>query len=807
MHLPLADMEAKPAAADISVRELRATRPRLRRGLRVTFQDYSGGRYALVEDPLHSKFHQVGLPEYVFMTFLDGRRTISEAFARASLSAGGEAITEQEALVLTRWLVHNHLVDFDATTNEVAVEDADTRKKRRAMELSNFLFLRVPLGSPDWIFTASASVLGWLCHPVMWIPWLAVVLAGLWSVLWNWHRFQTMAGGVLNPQDGWVLLAIWAALKVVHEFGHGLVCKYYGCRVREAGFTFILFMPITYVDATASWALPSRWQRMHVTFGGLWVEVFVASLAALYWAHSQESFANTLAYKTVIIAGVTTVLFNLNPLMRFDGYYLLSDLLGMPNLYQRSNQAINRFCRRWLMSDPDVQEPVGVPEWERSVLLLYGIAALVWRVMTMAVLIIGASLMWRGGGLVLGLLCAVTWIGPGIWRFFAGLAPQEGWGASSRMRLIFRLALLLATLALVAFIPVYPMATAPGLVQVKDMVVLRAEAPGFINDVFVREGQTVSRGEWLVDVRNLQETNALRVLKLRLLYQEAKTAAALEAREREGGQSDVDVASFQAEEASLNALRKQTAEKAKMIASLRVEAPIDGTILTWKLAQRRGSYLNPGQEILRMGQVPATEIRLMIPQHAVDAFRARLGGRVEVYLPGRGETTAVLHRITSRGSRDIAFPELTALAGGPLAVVQRKEDSSAPRDDKGKDPYASYELLSPAFEAVAYFQDAPPEGIHTGEVVRTRFVSGESTPLWKVAAAWVEGAFRWLFHRARHEDGAVVDIQFKRGVIRHGLHGGEKARRYPTVVECRHPLHRTATLAVGGLLLGACRPC
>ena len=746
MNTALLDAPLHTPGLDSTVRELRATKPRLRRGLRFTFQEYTGGRYALIEDALHSKFHRVGLPEYLFLTYLDGRRTLSEAFARASLAAGPEAITESEALSLTQWLVDNHLVDFDATSNEIAAEHQDKQHQKRAMELVNFMFLKMPVGSPDAFFTGLHRVAGWLCHPIIWLLWVVVVVVAIGLVIYDWRRFSDMAGGIFSATDAVVMLIIWAGLKVVHELGHGMVCKYYGCRVREAGVTLILFMPITYVDATSSWALPSKWQRMHVSFGGLWVELFIASAAAIYWSYSAEGYWNTIAYKLMIIAGSTTLLFNINPLMRFDGYYLLSDYLGMPNLYQRAQLSLMRFCNRYLVGK-EVQEQTGVPLWERATLFSYGVASLVWRVVTMGVLIIAASTMWKGGGLILGIFCGVLWVVPGLYSFINTLATGEGVGAASRMRLIFRLALFAAVVAVVCYIPIYPTVTSPAVVQVKDMVVLRAECPGFINRVLVKEGDSVKQGQLLVEVRNLEETKDVEVLALKLKYQEAKTSMAMGEKETQTG--ELDLPSFQAEQASLDGMRKQYAEKAKRLASLNIIAPSDGTVLVWKLPQRVGTFLQPGDEVLRMGVLPANELKLSIPEHAVDAFRAHIGERIEVLLPGRVETEAILDRVTSRGNRDVVYPEITTLAGGPLSVARRKQDSSHQKDDKN--PYSGYELVAPTFEAVAHFAGTPPTDIRSGEVARTRFRTGAPIPLWKQAYAWTEGAVKWLFHRAKHE--------------------------------------------------------
>ena len=132
-------------------------------------------------------------------------------------------------------------------------------------------------------------------------------------------------------------------IKTVHEFGHSFACRRFGGEVHTMGIMFLLFTPIPYMDATASWSFRSRWQRALVGAAGMIVEVFVASLATFVWASTAPGTIHSLAYNMMFVASVSTVLFNANPLLRFDGYYILSDLLDIPNLHQRSTGLLRHF--------------------------------------------------------------------------------------------------------------------------------------------------------------------------------------------------------------------------------------------------------------------------------------------------------------------------------------------------------------------------------------------------------------------------------------------------------------------------------
>jgi len=705
--------------ADTSVRELAAMRPRLRRSLRFTFQEYGGVRCCVIEDPLTSAFHRVGLPEYLFITYLDGKRTFAEAYARASLAGGAEALTEREAVALISWLTERGLADFGSTPAALLEEHHGEQRRRGLRTVLNFLFLRLPLGSPDRLLDRLDQALGWIWHPAGAMVWAAAIAAGLLQVAWNWNRFARMSEGVLAGSNAFWLAAIWVMLKGVHETGHGLASKHYGCRVREAGLYFILFFPVTYIDATASWGLPSKWRRMLIAAAGMGSELFVAALAALYWSLTEPGLANTLAYNTMLMAGVSTLLFNANPLMRFDGYYLLCDLVEIPNLYAKSQALVTRLAEQWLLAAPaDPLEARGREFW---VLTLYGTAALFWRGVVMLSLLFAATALFKGGGLIFALVALGAWVGPALRGVIAFV--NVGWrsGRFSRSAGLPRLALLVGAALGLAFLPVHSRIGAPALLQCADQTVLRAECPGFINRIYVKNGEAVHAGEDLVEMRNLEVETELKKLAIEIESQDVKSRLELA-----GG----DVAAYQGEADSLEGLRKQYAEAEQRVGSLNVRAPVDGTVVEWGLEQRVGTFLQPGDRILEVGAFPANEVKIAVPEADIEFYRRQVGHSISVLIDRRGVSRhAVLERITARSSRDLTLPALSVAGGGPLPVVRRREDSTRPNGNGENQP--AYELLDPVFEATARLDPAGLPDLRSGELARIKFHARQGVPLWR----------------------------------------------------------------------------
>ncbi len=190
---------------------------------------------------------------------------------------------------------------------------------------------------------------------------------------------------------------------------HGLACARYGGRVRQAGVILVLFVPMAYVDVTSSWRFSSTWQRIVVATAGMYVELMVAAVAALIWSVSSPGAVSDLCFNVLFMAAVSTLLFNANPLMRFDGYYMLSDLVGLPNLASLGRTAVTDLARHGLLGVPSR----GLPLTARAHFFVtaYGLAAWCWSLLVAAGLIMGAALLFHGAGIVLAAAGVVLWWG------------------------------------------------------------------------------------------------------------------------------------------------------------------------------------------------------------------------------------------------------------------------------------------------------------------------------------------------------------------------------------------------------------
>ena len=362
----------------------------------------------------------------------------------------------------------------------------------------NPFWLKLPFGNPNSLLDKLQPWFGWIHSWPAILMSLTVWVVALTTLLTSWGQFTTSSRTIFAPENWLSLSLAWVLLKVVHELAHALACKRHGGEVRETGLIFILLAPIAFVDVTSSLRFRSKWQRIQVAAAGMYVEITVASIALLAWTQADSEIVRHILYNVVVMASLTTLLFNANPLMRFDGYYILSDLTEIQNLYTRGGDFVKRFSKRVFlgMSSPKLQESGMRGQFVRG----YGFAAFFWRLLVCAGLLIAASALFEGFGIVLAVLGVCMWtIRPliGLGKLLLQLAHTNPIqlvraGVATSIACAVAAGFLLWT-------PWPAGRTAPGYVEYEDFAVLRADSSGFVKQIHVKDGQQVSEGAVLVE--------------------------------------------------------------------------------------------------------------------------------------------------------------------------------------------------------------------------------------------------------------------------------------------------------------------
>jgi len=700
--------------------DLGGLRLRLRDELNCSLQQVAGKIYFLVEDPLNQKFYRMGEREWRFCRKLDGQRTLREVLRLVAAEAEAEdqhgpPLSQTDAVNLCRWLMANQLVEplAAAQTGPDAAPAAAVAEDHELAALTqiNPLFLKIPLFNPDHLLGRLLPYCRWMLTPAAFVVWLAVLLVGLASVMANWTRFSDSFSHVWSA-DNWLLLfATWFLLKIVHELFHGLVCKKYGGSVPRCGVMFIMLSPVAFVDVTSSWRFRSKWQRIFTSAAGMYVEFFLAALAAILWARQEPGVIAQTCRNVITAASLSTLLFNGNFLMRFDGYYIVTDLLDIQNLYTLGRQHITYLTRRHFLGLPAAE--VRAAGSKLLFIKCYGLASLVWRMFFYVGIVVVASHLFRGAGIVLAVGSGLAWFALPAWRFVQYVRHGKQEEQPDRRRMAAVAAAAFAVVGLAAMLPWPGGISAPAVVEYAPLALVRAESAGFVTQICVQSGDFVSRGQVLAYLTNPVLEQQLRDIEL--LGQQAELKCRIL-------RDDNELAQYQAELQQSKSLVEKRDELQRRVAQLTVRAPEPGRVIGRQLATLAGRYLEIGDELLAIGDENRKELRVSIAQSDVTRFREWTNRPVRVRAKGRSCPlgSALLSRVNPRATSQVPHVALTGPLGGPLAVIPHSAAVASPESER-------LQLLDPRFTAIVTLSSDDARQLRVGELANVRILrSGET---------------------------------------------------------------------------------
>lgn len=648
---------------------LRSVRVGLRADLEVSRHVFRGRPSYVVRDPLTFQSHQFSPEDYEVLVRIDASRTLGDIFGELVRETRA---TQQQEEAYYEFVFSLHRLGF----LQLPVSDetllyrrfAARRESRRRQRFRSLLFLQIPLWNPDAFLDRTQAPF----RPLFTVWALAawVVLAGAAVVVAasrGPELFQPLNGilATRNLPLMWVTLVV---LKTIHEFGHAYACKRFGVHVPEMGAYLILGTPCAYVDATGSWSLPDKWKRIVICLAGMYFESIVAALAVFVWSATSPGLLNSVAYNVIFLASAVTVLFNISPLMRYDGYYILSDLLELPNLRARSLQSVREFVKRRILGVPLAKRSETSPGMS-VFLLAFGAAAAVY--MATVTLGIAAVLSFKLGwlGLAAGVLAVGSRAVSSLRSAVAYLctAPET---APVRVRAASVGALLILGVPLgVVVLPMPVNVYAAAVVGREREQVLRLEASGFVESVHVAPGEAVRAGQPIARLSNDTLQDGILEARSRLEAAEIKRDALL----------TVDPAGSRQEQLRADAYARELRRRQEQIDALSLVGVDAGEVVQCLSEAEIGRLVPEGAPIATIVS-GAWETRALLTQEQVAAAAPRVGDAVEfraVGLTGR-PLRGFVRRITPAGGRTVNLAPLTAQGGGDIIVRDGAGTTTAP---------------------------------------------------------------------------------------------------------------------------------
>ncbi|HZY53798.1 MAG TPA: HlyD family efflux transporter periplasmic adaptor subunit [Reyranella sp.] len=622
-----------------------------------------------LHDPARNQFYRLGWREFEMLSRWDSgspANLIARLRRETTLDVEPEDVEEMAKFLS----LHSLLASRSAEGTRLLLAKAARYRQHWAMWLlKNYLFLRVPLFRPDRWLDRVYPRLAWLFSPAFRNTVIGLALLALYLVARRWDAFVDTFTYLFSIEGAVYFAIALSAMKVVHEMGHALTAKRYGCRVPSMGIALLVLWPVLYTDVTETWKLVSRRERLAVGLAGVVAELGFAVFATLAWSFLPDGPVRGAAFILATSSWISTLLLNLSPFMRFDGYFVLSDWLEMPNLHGRAFAIARWWLREQLfgLGDPPPEE---LPAGRRRFLIVFSFATWLYRVsvfLGIAVLVYHFAI--KAVGIAMGTVEVGYFLMRPVW-----MEMQALWKLRDRLRFNIRTLATLAGLAGIVLLLAVPWRSsieAPALLRSAALEAVFAPADGGkVSAVRVTDGDLVAKGMPLVSLASpdlaynlAQARSDVTLIEWQLGIQ--SVAPTLLAK------SLVAAHEYEAALATYRGLAAQ-------VAKLEVKAPIAGKIVDLSEELRPGTWVAANERLLAIIQPDRAQIEAYVSE--ADLARIGVGTRAQFHPEAGWGAPSGAHvvRIERANARVLAEPYLASRFGGSVPVREMKGGELVP---------------------------------------------------------------------------------------------------------------------------------
>jgi len=632
---------------------------KIRADLVISPQTHQGQLYYVVKDPVTLRYFRLRPTEYAIFRMFDGETPIDQIKKR--LVTLGHDISEEELQAFIKQLgAANFFENVLPNQAESLYQMAALRRKKKSIwtQAKRILYIKVSLVDPDRFFTRAMPYVAFLWTPWAMLAYGLLMAFAVWAFFTNYAEAASHFSGLISPESLPIWYVIFVIEKSFHELGHGFTCKRFGGQVHDMGALVLVLTPCMYCNISDAWMLEKPSRKFWISAAGIITEVVIASIAALVWYFTGPGTAvNSLAYRVMILAGVSSVFINGNPLMKWDGYYILSDLMGMPNMRENSVRYIGQSFRRYALG----MDVPNMPAWNRETVfkLVYGILSSFWVFYVMYRITSGmlqgfpALGAWILVSTVYGLVLIP------VVRMSRYFARQKGKPVDVDLARLSGGAAIAVTLAYALFVynAGYSV-SAPCVILPAQSQSIKAPVDGILADVSVEEGGAVTEGAAIARLEN----PALEIEARELKKQIESYDVQIDAASSEGSYIVADNLAKTRDE-----VRRTLGDTERRLASLSVKAPFSGVILTPNPKSQLGRFLSEGDAICEIGDM--SRARVSVALEDKDLRFVRRDADVSVTLrayPWRTFKGAVAF-VSGAPVHSLPSPALSSrIAGGPV---------------------------------------------------------------------------------------------------------------------------------------------
>lgn len=658
-------------------------KPRLKPQVDITRQQLRGEEKYALRDPVSGTIQLFSLQAYTVLGLMDGERDLNQIWLMAGDILKDELPTQEDVISLMASLYQTDMLYLDVPVNASDLfERTDKKQTKKALQKAySPLSVQIPLFDPTRLLDHLCPWLDRMMKlPVHWL-YILVVGYGLVVAAQNFDALTSNAvDRVLAAENLFLLWVLYPIIKIIHELGHAYTVRRYGGQVHEVGVMFLVFFPMPYVNASESAAFSNKRDRMTVAAAGLIVELLIAAVAVILWSMASEGLAKSILYNVAFMAGVSTLLFNGNPLLKFDAYYVLSDYLEIPSLAKRGVTYWGYLFKKYIFRFRDIEDP-SVDSHERYWLFFYNMFSFMYRLFISISIVMFIGSKYFVVGVVLGVWTLVSsWVIPFIKTVSLPFRDSQFvMQGRSPIAIMALLAILLWMLLFV--VPMPRSVTASGVAWVQDHERLYAGESGFVQSLNLPVGQVVDYGQLLMTLSNRELFDRAEVVDAQLLEAKSRLRSVYQDRTK-SSLAAAELQRFQDERDDINEAIE--ALDVRSNSGGRLVVP-DADTLMDRFVQRGEvvGYVIPPERALRVRVVVAeVDAEQVIAQ--TERISVKPASNRFVSLPA--QLTSVVPTV----SKEIPSAVLAAAGGGDIIV-----EPSADQKLMAMENYVSLEVEAP----------------------------------------------------------------------------------------------------------------
>lgn len=634
-------------------------------------QFYRGENWYVLRDPFNNRFYRVRPEAWQFVARLSAEQTVEQAW-EACLERHPESAPGQEEVVRLLAQLHlSNLLYFRGTADAQVIFERfrKHRQKEIRAKLLSFLFVRIPLWNPETWLRGAKPLIHFLYSKIGLVIWSVCCLLGLKIAVEHWSELTQHAQGVLAPSNlPWLYLSL-IAMKAAHEMSHAMMCKRFGGEVHTMGIMFLIFTPLPYMDASSSWAFRNRWHRVLVGAAGMIAELWLAALAAMVWVTVGEGTMKAVAFNVMLVGSISSLIFNGNPLLRFDAYYMLSDALEIPNLSQRATQQWLYWLEKGVFRCRQLY-PVAKDRAESLWLAGFALLSLIYRALiTLGIVVFVADQLFFVG-VIMFVLSAYMWCFAPMQKALTYLRRSPRLHGERSRAIYLSGGALVLLLVVVGFLPIGDSIRAPGVLEATHFSRVYSAVPGRLTDIHIASGSRVQQGDLLASLINPELDWDMQATAAQLQETQAMLASA----------RSVHIADLNPLQRRMSVLHEKMARLQALRGQLQIYAEMDGIWVAPQLIRHLGAWLALRSELGLVVDPKQFQFNAVVSQEqAGELFQSKLlSGEVRLFADAQQPLTIAQVNVIPYEQKQLPSVALGWLGGGTIEVdTQQGEGRTA----------------------------------------------------------------------------------------------------------------------------------